>query len=386
VLQVVEASIGGVKRHLLDLLAGFAERGDVVSEVACPDVRDESHGDTSFAADARALGCAVHVVPMRRRVHPAGDLAATLELARLIRRGGYDLVHLHSSKAGALGRAAVRLARGRRPAVVYTPHGFAFLIPGRPAATRFYAGVERALGRLTDRLIAISEDERREALSRGIVPASKIRLVRSGVDPEALAARAALVNRRDGTTLGTVSAMRPQKDPFTLLRAVARVLAERPDARFVWVMGGELEAQVHAAAGEFPADVRDRIEFLGYRSDAVELIAAMDVFALSSVFEAGLPYVLMEALALERPVVATAGIGSRELIEDGVNGLLVPRGDAGALARGMMRLIDDPELRERLGRAGRELVLEQCTLERQVRETADVYFEAAGSRMRSRRK
>jgi len=394
VLHVVEATIAGVKRYTLDLLAGFKGRPDIVQEVACPPVRDPHHGDTSFVSDVRRLGVPVHLVPMRRAIDPRSDLANLIRLARLIRRGRYDVLHLHSSKAGVLGRAAAWLAfadqPARRPRLVYTPNAFAFLNPDLPRQARLYVAIERAFGLLTDRMIVVSHDEAREALSRHIIPPAKTRLVRHGVDPRLIPDPAAAEAKRrelgwgprDGglTVIGTAGRMSPQKDPRTWVRAAALAARQRPTLRFVWVGNGDMEDELRALAGELGLEPSGQLEWLGYRADAREVIAAMDVFSLTSVFEAGLPYVLMEAMAAHLPVVAAAGSGLRELIRDGVTGYLVPCGDAGALADRALRLADDPALRCRFGRAGHELILEHCTLERQIAETARVYYDALGSR------
>jgi glycosyltransferase involved in cell wall biosynthesis len=243
---------------------------------------------------------------------------------------------------------------------------------------------ERLLGRFTDRLIAMSEEEARIALRHKVVSADRVRVVRNGVAVDRMPDAAAVESKRmelgwgpRGTScvVGTVAKMNLQKDPLTWLRAVARAAERRPELRFVWVMGGELEPEVLGLARRLGLERNGLLQFFGHRPDAREIIGAMDVFSLSSVFEAGLPYVLMEAMLQERPVVATAASGSRELMRDGVNSLVAPCGDAEALAAGMLRLAEDPPLRSRLGRAGRETVLRLCTTERQVKETTGIYRE-----------
>lgn len=393
VLEVIEATITGTKRHMLDLVAGFQQREDLTVEVACPLARDEHHGDTSFVSEVRALNIPLHAVPMRRRVDPASDLGALARLARIIRRGRYDLVHLHSSKAGGIGRPAAWLAYpdapSRRPGVVYSPHGFAFLAPGRSSLTASYLIAERLLGRFTDRLIAMSEEEASIALRHKVVSADRVRVVRNGVAADRMPSPVAAESKRRelgwgarGTSvvIGTVAKMNVQKDPFTWLQAVARIAKDRPDLRFVWVMGGELEADVRALARKLGLERNGQLQFFGHRPDAREIIGAMDVFSLSSIFEAGLPYVLMEAMLQERPIVVTAASGSRELTRDGVNSLVVPCGDAEALAAGMLRLANEPGLRSRLGLAGRQAVLDLCTTRRQVEETTRIDRELLAER------
>jgi glycosyltransferase involved in cell wall biosynthesis len=322
---------------------------------------------------------------MRRSISPASDIRAVVLLHRLIRDGHYDIVHLHSSKAGAVGRAAAAfwLGRKERPKVVYTPNGFAFLIPGPPTRRAFYTLVECLLGAATDRLIVISEDERQEATMRRVISAQRTSLVRSGVTLKLLDERAGDAKREElgwgprgqATVIGTVARLTLQKDPFTWLNAAAAAALADPSLHFVWIGGGELERAFLARVHDLGLDRSPQFQYLGHRNDARTLIAAMDVFSISSVFEAGLPYVLMEAMALRRAIVATAASGSRELIQDGHNGLLVPTGDAIRLAAGMLRLGHDPVLRYQLGERARELIVDRCTTTRQVEETRRVYKE-----------
>ena len=172
VLHVMEATIGGTKRHLLDLAAA-ADRGDFQIEVACPRVRSEPRGDTSFFDDISTLDIAVHVTPMVRAIRPIKDLRSTWELLRLIHRGRFDIVHTHSTKAGVVGRVAAMIRPGVR--TVHTPHGFYFLNFPSPIVRAPLRWLEWVLGRVTSVLIALSESERRVAV--GIVPARKLRVV-----------------------------------------------------------------------------------------------------------------------------------------------------------------------------------------------------------------
>jgi len=387
VLEVLEATIGGTKRHVLDILAGLSRSEVVEVEVACPLVREEHHGDTSFVDDARALGVRVHLVPMVREINPRRDITALLALARIIRLGRFDVVHTHSSKAGALGRAAARLsgALGNRPRTIYTPNGFAFLSPGSPRRARAYTTLERFFGhRATDCLIAVSEDERQEAIRRNIAPAERIRVIHNGVDPVTLPTEARADEKRrelgwgergETIVVGAVGRLTLQKDPATWIAAAALVLSQRPDLRFVWIGGGELEAEIRTLARE-RGITDEQFQLFGYRTDARELIRAFDIFALSSLYE-GLPYVLVEALAMERPVVATSCSGNRDLIQDGVTGHLVPPENPAGLAERILHLVDHPEDRARLARGGRQRFEALCTLDRQVGGVLDVYQSLA---------
>lgn len=377
VLLVMEATIGGTKRHLLELAGGLQPAGWDV-EVACPRVRGAAFGDVSFWDDLLAAGIPVHEVPMVRHPFSGANAQATRHLARLLRRGRYDIVHAHSSIAGAVARPAALLARagGVRPRVVYTPHGFAFLAPGGRLRRWAFLAVERALGRVTDRLIAVSPTEAEAANAYGVQSATKVVTIPNGVamaeppPPE----RREEARRREGWSdhlvVGTVARMTPQKDPATWLETAARLAASCPRVRFVWVWGGELEEAIRSRLRHL--GLSERLVFTGYRADARELIGAFDVFFLTSRFE-GLPYTVIEALASRTPVVATDVIGTRDVVRHGVTGLLAPAGDVTALAGHVLQILEHPEQGQRLAQAGREDVVSRFSVASMVARTAAVY-------------
>ena len=378
VLHVMEATIGGTKRHLLELTRGLRGAGWDV-EVACPRVRDAAFGDTSFWDDLAASGIPAHEVAMERRPLSAPNARAVGALGDLIRRGGFDLVHAHSSIAGAVARPAARLASGRagkRPRTVYTPHGFAFLTPGSFARRRLLLLAERALGRITDRLIAVSPTEAREAIAWGVVAPQKVATIPNGVDLPGLTGpqEREAIRRREGwdgaPVVGTVARMTPQKDPETWLAVASRLAATRPDVRFVWVWGGEQEQHVRQRAREL--GLEGRLDFAGYREDARQLLGAFDVFLLTSRFE-GLPYTPIEALASGTPVVATDVVGTRDVVRHGETGLLAPPGDVDALAGRVARLLDDGRLAGRLAGAGQADVRKRFSVQAMVTRTAALY-------------
>ena len=382
VLHVLEATIGGTKRHLLDLAAGLSADGWDV-EVACPRARDENHGDVSFWDDLAKLGVTAHEAPMRRQPLNGTNARALPRLVHLIRRGRYDVIHAQSSIAGALARPAARIAgllSGHQPKVVYSPHGFAFLSEEWGRRRRAFLTTERTLGRLTDRLIAVSPTESEQAIGAGIVPRRKVAVVPNGVVsstsppprrpigdvvPE-------LASWNGAPLVGTVARMLAQKDPLTWVRVAARVAEQRSDVRFLWIWGGDMEVEVRLEVERL--GLTDHLRFLSHREDAREILASLDVFLLTSLFE-GLPYSPIEALARETPVVATDVAGTRDVVTHEANGLLAPAGDVDGLAAYVVRLLKDSETARRLGRRGRQDVLDRFSVERMVAGTARVYQE-----------
>ncbi|HET7767629.1 MAG TPA: glycosyltransferase [Chloroflexota bacterium] len=377
VLHVLEATIGGTKRHLLDLLPGLTEQGIHV-EVACPRLRTEHHGDTSLWHDLHTLGIPTHELPMTRRPLSRPNLSALPTLTRLIRRGSFDVVHAQSSIAGALARPAAALS-GRRPKVVYSPHGYAFLSAEWGRRATAFRLLERLLSRLTDRVIAVSDAEAQDAIRNGVVRGNQITVIPNGVvsadfptQRQPIERLAPQLGAWSGAPLvGTIARMTPQKDPLTWLRLAARVRESLPAARFVWIWGGgALEQDVYDETDRL--GLRQHVAFLGHRPDARQLLGALDVFLLTSRFE-GLPYSVIEALAARTPVVATDVAGTRDVVKHGLTGLLAQPGAIAALAEHVLTLLRDQALARRLGAAGRADVLDRFSVEQMVDRTRQLY-------------
>lgn len=292
-----------------------------------------------------------------RNLSPARDLVAFLKLYRLIRRGGFDLVHTHTSKAGILGRVAARLAGVRR--LVHTPHGHYFTGGyAGPVLTRLFVLLEQWAARFTDRIIGLTEQEVRDHLARGIGRPEQFVSIPSGVElaafeparDRAAAVRAALGLPRGARVLGTVGRLEPVKGHRHLLDAFGELAPRFPDLCLVLVGDGELlpELQAYAAA----LGGADRVRFPGWWDDVPGLLGALDLFALPSLNE-GMGRALVEAMAAGLPIVASRAGGIPEVLDGGAAGLLVEPASAGALARGIETLLLDPALGARLGRAAR---------------------------------
>lgn len=375
----MEATGGGTKKHLL-LLVTNLDRCNFDVAVACPLSRHPSYGDESIVAELQAAGIRTYVVEMQRSISPALDLSAFWQLQSLIRRESFDVIHTHSSKAGFLGRLAARSADA--PAVVHTANGLYFL--GQRGVKRvLYLGLERLAGRLTDRFIAVSPSEKAVAIRYGVVRPDQVIAIENGIEPALANPRVDIAQRRQELGLerhrpvvGTVSRFNPQKDPGTLLRAVALAAQAAPEVQFVWCGNGELKSEAESLARNL--GVLDHIVFTGYRKDVLELVPVFDVFVISSLFE-GLPFTLLEAMSLSKPVVATDVVGSRDVVAHGETGLLVPPRDPSALAEAILALVRAPEEGRRMGQAGRDLLMRRFTLERMIAQTEELYRELVQS-------
>ena len=300
-----------------------------------------------------------------RPIRPGRDLAAVAQLTRLFRKTRPVIVHTHSSKAGILGRLAARLAGV--PIVVHTIHGFGWNVRQSVFTRVLFRGLERFASRLSTHVVAVSRTDLENGTRLGVIPPGRASLIRSGFPValfEAAArgkddARARLrreIGAPDGTpVVGMVACLKPQKDPLTFVEAAARVAAAIPEAHFVLAGDGDLRGAVEARARA--RGLEGRFHLLGWRRDVPRIMAGLDLFMLTSLWE-GLPKVIPQAIAVGLPVVATAVDGTGEILEDAVNGFVCPPGDAAGLAERAVRLLREPGLGEKLAGRARSILPE----------------------------
>jgi glycosyltransferase involved in cell wall biosynthesis len=306
---------------------------------------------------AQAAGFHVVIEPaLVSPLSPRDDRTALRSLTRLCEAGGYDVVHTHSAKAGALGRLAAY--RARVPLIVHTYHGFPFHEFQNPLRKAAYIAVERRLAAITDAVLAIGSGVATEALRRGLATPSTLRTIAPVVeamtvpktDESRAAARAALGLDEESPVVGTVGRIDYQKAPEHLIAAIAKL--RHRDAMAVWIGSGPgLSAARELVRRQ---GLLDRFVFAGERSDVAALLPAFDVFAMASRYE-GLPCAVVEAMRCGVPVVATAVNSVPDLVIPGESGVLVPPGRPKLLADAIDGVLDDPRTAERLVRQGRLL-------------------------------
>jgi glycosyltransferase involved in cell wall biosynthesis len=342
-------------------------------EVACPAIRETHFGDVAFVEDVRRLGIPLHALPLRRSIGLA-DVAAARSVVALLRRGRYDVVHTHSSKAGFIGRLAARLAG---VPVVHTPNGLYFL-EQTGLKRRFYLTLEQLAGRATTRMIAVSEGERDIIIRHGLASPERICLIENGVDVKKVRAWAGALSsdelRRslnlsgEGALVGGVGRMAPQKDPLAFVRAARQVLRAIPDARFIWCGDGELRQSAEDLAHELNVPLR----VTGHLENVWAVMQCFDVFVLPSLYE-GLPFTLLEAMALGVRVVATDVVGTRDVLQGEGAGWLVASRDETALAAAVVdALTRQAEAQKRVEAASR-LVETRFSIERMISAHGELY-------------
>jgi glycosyltransferase involved in cell wall biosynthesis len=342
-MLVHQPTDGGVGRHIKDVAEGLAERGHEV--VLC--------GPTLPAGIATTLPRARHVrLDIDRSIAPRTDISALRSLIQIIRQVKPDIVHAHSSKAGALSRLA-RFFQPRIP-VIYTPHGYAFAgYFSRELERRAYRVLERALAPLATRVLCVCEAEAR--LARTIGPGGRVRVVHNGIEPPSnhhLDVRMANLLRA-GPTICALTQLRPGKGIETLIDATPSMLECHPRLQVaIWGEGSELD-ELRARAAR--AGVAHAVQFLGSSDAPLSVLRAAEIFVHPSMAEA-FPYVILEAMSVATPTVASDVGGIAEALVDGETGVLLARGDSHALASAVSDLLANPERRASMGLAAQRRV------------------------------
>ncbi len=318
---------------------------------------DEAGAVEESVRDAEGEGVRVITVSsLVRRISPFYDLKAFFALIKILRYECPHIVHTHTSKAGILGRWAAFFARV--PVIVHTPHGHVFWGYFGRLKTGIFILLEKISALITDRLVMLTEQEKNDHLHFHIAPENKFSVVHSGinldrfsntsVDPAAMKRRLGIPE--GNLVVGTTGRLTHIKGHRYLIEAAGKIVSSRPDTTFVFLGDGELLDELKNMASI--SGIEENIKFLGWRQDVAEVISTFDVFVLPSLNE-GMGRVLVEAMALGKPIVASGIGGIPDLVADGKNGYLVPVGDVEVLAARIRRLLDDPEKREKMGNAGK---------------------------------
>ena len=385
VLRVIaRLNVGGPALHVAYLTAGLAERGYETTLVAGTLAR----GEESMAAVSEARGVRIETLPaLHREIGPLRDAQAILRLARLIKQERPTILHTHTAKAGAVGRIAALLAgRARPPIIVHTFHGHVLRGYFNPLTTLAFRTLERWLARVTTALVAVSPEVRDDLVRLRVAPASKFTVVRLGIEldertssggDERAETRRQLGVGQEAFVVGWVGRMTAVKRTDDVVRALRGLVDRGVDAYLCLVGDGPDRDHLEQFAHEL--GVVKRCLFVGYQEDVARFYSAIDALLLPSVNE-GTPVSVIEALAAQRPAVATRVGGTPDVIRDGVDGFLVEVGDADALSDRLAELAADPERRARMGADGRARVLGRYAVERLVDDIDRLYRELLAAR------
>lgn len=359
-----------VQKLLLPLIDRLSAEGyEVVS--ACTPGR--------YTPDLIEQGYALRTVNVDRRFSPTSNAKSVWDLYRLLRKEHFDVVHVHTPVAAAVGRVAAKMAGV--PIILYTAHGFYHHDNMRWRTRQACVWAEKLLGKATDTLMTQSQEDAASAVKEGIRPSDKVVWIGNGVDieqflpgPASAEAKQLFGIPASAPVAGFMGPIIAEKGALELVDAFEQTLKSVPDAYLLLagdVINGDRDLQTKEVIRQKLEgnNLSSRIVFAGYQEDISDFMRAIDLFALPSHRE-GMPRSIIEAMASGKPVVATDIRGCREEVVHDLTGLIVPLRDSQALAQAMIKILSDPELARRMGSEGRRraesLYNEQDVLDREV--------------------
>mgnify|MGYP001040938267 CR=1 FL=1 len=359
---ITELNTGGAQKALVRLLARL-DRQRFSPAVVCL-----YNGDGAVSHEIRDLGVPVTDLGMTAKWR----WDAFWRLYRLLRRERPVILHtwmFHANLPGRLLGQVVGI-----PVVITSRRNVNIGGSIREWLTRWTAGLD-------DKVIAVCEQARQAEIERAQIPPQKVVTIHNGCDVKGFSQvpaeasaqiREALAIPPDVSLIGSIGRLHPQKDFAALLTAVPKIQEQNPDIHLLLVGEGELRDDLEAQSQL--TGLARLVTFAGYRTEIPEILGALDVFVLPSLWE-GMPNVVLEAMAAGLSVVATAVGGTPEVVVDGITGLLVPPYDSDALAEAINRLLCDPDLRHRMGQAGRTRIEHHFSIEETVQRTEELYMK-----------
>jgi glycosyltransferase involved in cell wall biosynthesis/peptidoglycan/xylan/chitin deacetylase (PgdA/CDA1 family) len=368
ILQVAyKSQIYGGEKVLLDLTRGLIERGHHLF-VACP-----SHGPLTEVLKSEDVN--VFVVPMRKTY----DIVAIYRLYRILKKYRIDVIHSHGLLVNILSRIASYLAN--TPVSISTAHIPLNLKSGKQAQNvleklmiPYYLVLDNLTSLFNQKIIAVSHAVKSDLMEQGIKP-GKMVVVQNGIDPNLMTGKKDNNDKEledsENTIVGTITRLSPQKDLKTLLRMANLVIKQIPNVKFIVVGDGEQREELQNMVESL--GLHNHVRLLGYREDSRDILKSFDIFALSSLWE-GLPIVILEAMAVEKPVIATAVDGVKEVVEHGKSGLLVDPQRPDLLAESVIQLINNPNQAKAMGRKGRKRLERFFSIDRVINTIEQIYF------------
>lgn len=363
--------VGGAENQVVQLLR-FIDRHRFRPVACC--IREPG----VLMEEVRALGIMTYCLGMRPK-YGLRTLVALTRIREILRREKIDILQAMEFNARILGALAAKAAGV--PVSLAAEH-----YTGEWQEPGFKKVMKRVTVPLVDRIICVAEAQKRYLVEQRGFPPEKIEVIYNGIDlakfdprKEPALGKSDFSIPQESPVVGIIAALRPEKAHHVFLGAAKRVSAEFPDTRFMIVGDGERRGELERLARDLGID--GKTIFTGVRKDVPEILSLMDVVVLCSypVVET-FPVSLLEAMAMEVPVVATRVSGIPEMVEDGKNGYLVPVGDDVALARAVTRILADPATARRMGSLGRRTVEENFTIQKTVGRTQDLYLSLLSSK------
>jgi glycosyltransferase involved in cell wall biosynthesis len=380
VLQIItRLTVGGDTNVVLDLADHFSNHPYFEAALAAGPV---PMGETDLTHLAYDRGIATAIIPgMVNRINPLKNPSAIMDLRTIIAQGRFDIVHTHSSVAGVMGRIAA--ASAGVPVIVHHVQGWGIREGMSRGIGMLYVALERLCARFTSRLVAVSGPTIEKGLGLGIGTRDKYALIYNGIDVDKFSRPV----DRDRVlfelgleprckVVGMIGRLDEQKNPLDFIRAAAIVARDYPNVQFLIAGDGVLRPQCEMLIYEL--GLRNKFFLLGFRKDVERIVPAIDISALSSLWE-GLPVVFQEAMSAGKPIVANDVDGVSDLVKDGETGYLVRPHRPDEMAERILYLLNHEDLSHQLGMTGQRRSKVFST-ERMIESVETLYGELLSER------
>lgn len=311
----------------------------------------------------------IHIVEsLVRHISIKSDLKAIFEIRTIINRIKPDLVHCHSSKAGFIGRVSALICRVPS---IFTVHGWAFTNGVSIGKRYMYKIIEKVMVRWTDKIICVSEYDRKLALADMYKFKEKLTTIHNGI-PDVRIRRHRICSKEEKINIIMVARFSEQKDHRLLIEAIKELNADKLRFHLSLIGEGPLFERERAYINDL--GLFDSISLYGMRTDVNEILASQDIFLLISNWE-GFPISILEAMRQELPVIASDVGGISEAVIDGVCGYLIPRSNKKILKDRLLKLFCDDELRIKMGETARKRYLQLFSSDEMMRKLLELYYK-----------
>ena len=337
----IAQSAGGVAEYLYMFLKNFKDENFENILIVSEDYKEQLERFKPYTSN-------IYIVPMVREIDLKKDLKSIIEVRKILKQIKPDIIYMHSSKAGAIGRIA--LVFNFKAKKLYNAHGWYFNAQISDKKKKIFALIEKILAIKTDRIINISKSEYESALKYKIAPKKKMCIIENGIDftkfknndKNREETRKEYNIKENETVIGVVGRLSEQKDPMTMIKAFELVHKENKNTRLMYVGSGELEEEVKQYARD--NNILDKIIITGWVKNVEKYIPAFDIAVLPSKWE-GFGLVLIEYMACDKPIIATNVGGIKDIIKDNENGLLISIESGKELVNKILELVKNNSLK-----------------------------------------
>lgn len=369
--------IGGAQENTLFTVNGLSKQKDyLVTLLSGPELGPEG----SLTENAKKTTNLLILPELRRNINPLLDFFALIKLWLFIKKGEFNIVHTHSSKAGILGRIAAKFSKV--PIIIHTIHGLPFFKEQNIWLNKLFIYLEKVAARFTDKIICVSDSIIKEAVAAGIAPQKKFIKIYSGIELDKFKSspeirrlvRKKLNIPEKSLVIGKIARLFFLKGHEYLIQAASQIVKKNPEVRFLFIGDGILKEKLIAQAKILK--IQNNIIFAGLidPQEIPSYIQAVDVLAHVSLHE-GLPRAVVQAFALGIPAVCFDVDGAKDVVQDQKNGFLIPAKDVAQLTGRLLELLENRELRNRMGENAQRIAYEFFDANKMVDAIDNLYKE-----------